>query len=227
MADRAVGAGHAYGPGSTPQVIIATRVAWVRTRRRCRGGSRRRSPGSRPVGAGGAHLVMLVARMVGGDQMLAAVLDPFHRPVEPHRRDADQHVLGIKLAADAEAAADVGLEALTPTTAAGRAFARSAPCSGAPPWRRRAAPARRARRRSGRSRRASPTARRNAGRGQIQLDDGVRLGEHLVDVAVALAQHVRLGVAARENSLGSARADISGGNSSISMPTRSAASSAV
>ena len=58
----------------------------------------------------GAHLVMLLARMIGGDQVLAPVLDPFHRPAEPQRRDADQHVLGIELAADAEAAADMALE---------------------------------------------------------------------------------------------------------------------
>ena len=59
-----------------------------------------------------ANVVVLVARMVGGDQVLAAVLDPFHRALEPHRRDADQHVLGIDLAADAETAADMRLEAL-------------------------------------------------------------------------------------------------------------------
>ena len=51
----------------------------------------------------------LLARMIGGDQMLAPVLDPFHRAAEPHGGDADQHVLGIELAADAEAAADVRL----------------------------------------------------------------------------------------------------------------------
>ena len=56
----------------------------------------------------GADLVQLLARMIGRDQMLAAVLDPFHRAIEVYRGDADQHVLGIKLAADAEAAADVG-----------------------------------------------------------------------------------------------------------------------
>ena len=40
-------------------------------------------------------LVVLVARMVGGDQMLAPVLDPLDRSVEAHRPDADQNVLGI------------------------------------------------------------------------------------------------------------------------------------
>ena len=57
---------------------------------------------------GGPDLVGLLTRMVGADQVLAAVLDPFHRPAEPHRGDADQHVLGIELAADAETAADMG-----------------------------------------------------------------------------------------------------------------------
>ena len=56
----------------------------------------------------GADAVQLLARMIGRDQMLAPVLDPFHRPIELFRGDADQHVLGIKLAADAEAAADMG-----------------------------------------------------------------------------------------------------------------------
>ena len=56
----------------------------------------------------GADVVQLLARMIGRDQMLAPVLDPFHRPVESHGGDADQYVLGIKLAADAEAAADMG-----------------------------------------------------------------------------------------------------------------------
>jgi hypothetical protein len=57
-------------------------------------------------------VVVLMARVVGGDQMLAPVLDPLHRAIEPHRCDTDQHVFGIKLAADAEAAADVRLVAL-------------------------------------------------------------------------------------------------------------------
>ena len=58
----------------------------------------------------GADLVPLLARVIGGDQMLAPVLDPFHRPAEPQRGEADQHVLGIKLAANAEAAADMPFE---------------------------------------------------------------------------------------------------------------------
>src|SRR5262249_17899867 len=56
-----------------------------------------------------ADLVTLLARVVGGDEMLAPVLDPFHRPAEPERGEADQDVLGIELAADAKTAADVPL----------------------------------------------------------------------------------------------------------------------
>ncbi len=54
------------------------------------------------------NAVELLARMIGRDQVLAPVLDPFHRPAKPHGRDADQYVLWVELAADAEAAADMG-----------------------------------------------------------------------------------------------------------------------
>ena len=56
-----------------------------------------------------AREMALLAALVGAHQVLAAVLDPFHRPVEPHRRDQHQQVLGIELAADAETAADMAL----------------------------------------------------------------------------------------------------------------------
>ena len=52
-------------------------------------------------------MVLLLARMVGGDEVLAAVLDPFDRPPQAQCCRTHQDVLGIKLAADAEAAADV------------------------------------------------------------------------------------------------------------------------
>ena len=58
---------------------------------------------------GGADAVDLLARMIGGDQMLAPVLDPLDRRLEDERGGADQHVLGIDFAADAEAAADMAL----------------------------------------------------------------------------------------------------------------------
>ena len=41
------------------------------------------------------------------DQMLAPVLDPFHRPAQPHRRDQHQNVFRIEFAAHPEAAANV------------------------------------------------------------------------------------------------------------------------
>ena len=57
----------------------------------------------------GADAVDLVARVVGGDEVLAAVLDPLHRPAEPERAERHEHILGVDLAADAEAAADMAL----------------------------------------------------------------------------------------------------------------------
>ena len=58
---------------------------------------------------GGANVVTLLARMVRGDQVLAAILDPLDRPAQAHRRGTHQHVFGIKLAADTETAADMAL----------------------------------------------------------------------------------------------------------------------
>ena len=55
----------------------------------------------------GANLVPLRTRMIGRDQVLAPVLDPLHRPAQAERAEADQHILGIELAANPEAAADM------------------------------------------------------------------------------------------------------------------------
>ena len=55
----------------------------------------------------GAHAMALLARVIGGHQMLAPVLDPFHGTLEFERGDRDEHVFGIELAPDAEAAAGV------------------------------------------------------------------------------------------------------------------------
>ena len=57
----------------------------------------------------GADAVALLARVIGGDQMLAPVLDPFHRPAKPQRGRANQHVLGIKLSTNSETSADMAL----------------------------------------------------------------------------------------------------------------------
>ena len=55
-----------------------------------------------------AYVMNLLARMIGGDEMLAPILDPFHRPAKTHGCDADENVFRIKLAPDAEAPAHMG-----------------------------------------------------------------------------------------------------------------------
>ena len=45
-----------------------------------------------------------------GEQMLAAILDPLHRPADKARRERNQEILRIEFAAHAEAAADVVLD---------------------------------------------------------------------------------------------------------------------
>ena len=51
-----------------------------------------------------------LARVRDRHEMLAPVLDPFHRMAELARREGDQKILRIELAARAEAAADVVLD---------------------------------------------------------------------------------------------------------------------
>ncbi len=46
--------------------------------------------------------------------MLVAVLDPAHRPADPTGEERDQEILGIDMALDAEAAADVGRDTAHP-----------------------------------------------------------------------------------------------------------------
>src|SRR5262245_64258886 len=53
--------------------------------------------------------MMLLAGMIGGDQVLAPILNQFYRALQPQRRDTDQHVLWVELAAYAESAADMPL----------------------------------------------------------------------------------------------------------------------
>ncbi len=57
--------------------------------------------------AGDLQLAGDVAGMVGGDEMLPAVLDPFHRTAGQARGERNEEILGVEFAADAEAAADV------------------------------------------------------------------------------------------------------------------------
>ena len=60
---------------------------------------------------GEAHLDLVgdLARVVGRHEVLAPALDPLDRPAELHGGERHQDVLGIELAAHAEAAADVDL----------------------------------------------------------------------------------------------------------------------
>ena len=68
-----------------------------------------------PTGVDGdARQVVLFAPLVGAHQVLLAVLDPLHRPAEPHGRDQDEDILGVKLATDAEAAADMAFVHMHP-----------------------------------------------------------------------------------------------------------------
>jgi len=65
--------------------------------------------GERAVAADAeARAVPLIAVGGGGEEVLAPRLDPLHGPAEPARDGRDQHLLGVRVALDAEAAADVG-----------------------------------------------------------------------------------------------------------------------
>ena len=55
-------------------------------------------------------LAVHLARVIRREQVLAAILGPFHRAAEAPRGEGNEEILGIELAAHAEAAADVGLE---------------------------------------------------------------------------------------------------------------------
>ena len=55
-------------------------------------------------------LMVLLARVVRGDQVLATVFDPLHRTAQAHRRPRHHVVLGIELAAHAEASAHLELD---------------------------------------------------------------------------------------------------------------------
>ena len=61
---------------------------------------------------GGADLEVApgLARVVQRDEVLVPVLDPLDRAPRPHGQPGHEEVLGVELAAGAEAAADVGLD---------------------------------------------------------------------------------------------------------------------
>src|SRR6185437_155970 len=71
---------------------------------------------------GGTDFVVLLARMIGRDQMFAPVLDPFYRTSECQRGRAHQNIFRIDFAAHAETAADVTLEQLNGFTFAPKHF---------------------------------------------------------------------------------------------------------
>ena len=58
----------------------------------------------------GPHRIVMVARVSRGLHSLAPLLDPLHRPVEPHGQRTQRDVLGIQDGLDAEATADVGCD---------------------------------------------------------------------------------------------------------------------
>ena len=140
-----------------------------------------------------AGMVMLLARVIGRHQMLAPVLDPFDRPAEPHRREADEKILRVELAADAEAAAGIAfLEHHGGRAAAEHAGERVAVAvrhlRGAVQFEH---VARRIVARQGAARferhAAMPADR------QVERDDRVRRGEGGIDIAVFGAHDQRLG----------------------------------
>ena len=60
--------------------------------------------------AGDLDVAIDLARVVGRHQVLAAILDPLHRPAGETSRERDEKILRIELAAHAEATADIGLQ---------------------------------------------------------------------------------------------------------------------
>ena len=64
------------------------------------------------AGAGDLHVAFRLARMVHAHEVLAAVLRPLHGPAGVARRERDEEILRVELAARAEAAADVVLHDL-------------------------------------------------------------------------------------------------------------------
>jgi hypothetical protein len=113
-------------------------------------------------------MMRLLARMIRGDQVLAAVLDPFHRAAETKRCETHQYILRIHLAADAEAAADMAFEQIGVFGGAAKHFRKLVAIPVRHLSQRRTFPACRSRRCSGRWRRASPGERRNDGRSRAK-----------------------------------------------------------
>ncbi len=144
-------------------------------------------------GRRGADMVDLVARLVGGDQVLAPVFDPFDRPPQSQCRERRQHVFRIKLAAHPETTADMTFKEMH----RGRGAAEHS-CQGIPVPVRHLGGAVHFERVGGRLVADDGAAcfQRHAGVSpghQFQLDRDRGGGERRIGVAVAFAQHHRLG----------------------------------
>ncbi len=53
----------------------------------------------------GTDTMELLARMIAGHKIFAAIFNPFHRPTQPHRGNANKQILRIEFAAHTEPAA--------------------------------------------------------------------------------------------------------------------------
>ena len=62
------------------------------------------------AGGGDLEVAVHLARVVGGDEVLAAILDPLDRPADMTRCERNEEVLGIKFAADAKPSADIDFD---------------------------------------------------------------------------------------------------------------------
>ena len=144
----------------------------------------------------GADAVALLARMVGGDQVLAAVLDPFHRTAEALGGDQYQNVFRIEFAAHAEAAAgvafvEVDLRRRDPEHAHQRVLVPMRHLGGAVQFEHVMGGVVEADGAAGLHRHAGMTAD-----GEIEFDHRMGGGERRVDVAKAVAHGERRGAAA-------------------------------
>src|SRR4051794_27449597 len=144
-----------------------------------------------------AGKMALLAPLIGAHQMLAPVLNPFHRPAKPHGGDQYQHVLRIEFAADAETAADMAFVHVQRRWAAfehaaqGFAIAMGNFCS---------AVQLQEVTRGVVAADGATGLQRHAGVPpglQVELDHGVRLAEGSFDVAVTMVQHDGFAAAAR------------------------------
>ena len=67
--------------------------------------------------AGDLDVAFRLARVVERHELLAPVFGPFHRPADMARRERDEEILRIELAARAETAADIVLDESTAPSA--------------------------------------------------------------------------------------------------------------